>query len=92
VSDAAAAGVLLLFDASQVAVSSGTIELDRSNAATLQLDTAPDSPPLTSSPYVSLWQQNMSALRAERFFGVSRLRTTAAASISSFTGIGNSPS
>jgi hypothetical protein len=44
VSDAASPGSVTLFDASQVAVSAGLIELDRSDAATLNLDSVPDSP------------------------------------------------
>jgi hypothetical protein len=91
VSDAATAGTLTLFDATQVAVAAGDIVLDRSDAATLQLDTVPDSPPATTTPYVSLWGQNMSALRAERFLSAQRLRTTAVAQISSVTGVGDSP-
>jgi hypothetical protein len=92
ISDAQSSGVLTLFDASQVAVAAGDIELDRASAANLQMDTAPDSPPTASSPYINLWTQNMSALRAERFISAQRMRTAAAASISGFTGIGNSPS
>jgi HK97 family phage major capsid protein len=90
--DAATAGTLTLLDASQVAVSVGIIELDRSDAALLQVDTAPDSPPTASTPYVSLWPENKSALRATRYLSVQRLRTTAAASVSGITGIGDSPS
>lgn len=91
VSDSASPGTLTLFDSSQVAVSAGQIELDRSEVALLQVDAAPDSPPLASSPYISLFGQNLSALRAERYLGVSRLRNTAAASVSGFTGVGSSP-
>jgi hypothetical protein len=91
VSDAATAGTIVLFDASQVAVSAGLIELDRSDVAMLNLDSAPDSPPVASTSYVNLYTQNMSALRAERFLGAQRLRTTAAASVSGFTGVGSSP-
>jgi HK97 family phage major capsid protein len=92
VSDVATAQTLILLDAAQVAVAAGVVELDRSNVATLQLDSAPDSPPLVSSNYQPLWQLDQSALRAERFLSVARLRTTAVASVSGITGIGNSPS
>jgi HK97 family phage major capsid protein len=92
VSDVATAGQITLLDAAQFAVSAGQIELDRSDEALLQLDSAPDSPPLASSPTISLWGQNLSALRAERYLGAQRLRTTAAASVSGFTGVGSSPS
>jgi Phage capsid family len=91
-SDAAAASTLTLFDAAQCVVASGDIELDRSDVAMLALDTTPDSPPLVTTNYQSLWQQNMSALRAERFLSVQRMRLAAVASISGITGIGDSPS
>jgi HK97 family phage major capsid protein len=91
-SDAATASSLLLFDATQVSVSAGEITLDRSNVASLQLDNVGDSPPTASTVYQNMWQANQSALRAERFLSAQRLRTTAAASISGITGIGNSPS
>jgi HK97 family phage major capsid protein len=91
VSDGLSAGLLVLFDAAQVAVSAGAIEVDRSDQTSIQMDTSPDSPPTASSLIQSLWQQNLSALRCERFLAVERMRTTAAASISSFTGIGDSP-
>jgi hypothetical protein len=91
VSDAAAAGTLTLFDAAQCAVSAGLIELDRSDQAMLNLDSAP-SAPSAGTPYIFLFGQNLSALRAERYLGVSRLRSTAAASVSGITGVGSSPS
>jgi HK97 family phage major capsid protein len=92
VSDAAVAGSLLLFDATQVAVAAGPIELDRSTTASISAETAPDSPPISGSSYINLFQQNLAALRAERFLGISRLRSTAAAILSGVSGIGNSPS
>jgi Phage capsid family len=91
VCEAASAGTISLFDASQVAVSSGPIELDRSSAAILNLDSAPDSPPSASTPYVNLFAQNLSALRCTRYVGASRLRSTAAATVSGFLGVGSSP-
>lgn len=42
----------------------GNVSLDMSNEASLQLDTEPDTPP---TPLVSLWQQNMVAIKAERY-------------------------
>jgi Phage capsid family len=89
VSDAVAAGNLILFDAAQLHASGGTVELDRSEAATLQLDNAPDSPPISTTLVTSLWQANLVALRAERIFGVSRPR---AASVAVLGGVfGTSP-
>lgn len=72
---------IVLADASQIAAASETITLDSSTEALIQLDTAPDSPPTGNTNLVSLWQQNMAGLRAERYFGAERLRTTAVAVI-----------
>jgi HK97 family phage major capsid protein len=90
-SDSAASGTLTLADMSQVAAAGGPIELDRSDAATLVLDSAPSSPPVVSDNYQSLWQLNQSALRAERYLSVQRMRSTAVATLSGVTGLGNSP-
>lgn len=45
----------------------GGIEVDISREASLQMDSAPDSPNTASTVLVSLWQRNMVAIRAERF-------------------------
>jgi hypothetical protein len=91
ISDSAAPSTLTVFDASQIAVSAGLVELDRSDVASLQLADIPDSPPVPTSSYTNLWQQNLSALRAERYLGITRLKSTAVAQIANVTGIGNSP-
>ena len=57
-------GQLVAFDASQLAMSSQSIELDSSREATIQLDTAPDSPPTASTPVLSFFQMNYAGLRA----------------------------
>ncbi len=44
----------------------GNVTIDASDQASLQFDSAPDSPATASTVLVSLWQQNMVALRAER--------------------------
>src|SRR6185295_7157508 len=41
----------------------GQVVIDASNQASVQLDTAPDSPPGASTPLISLWQMNMTGLR-----------------------------
>jgi HK97 family phage major capsid protein len=45
----------------------GGVNIDMSREASLQMDSAPDSPATGSTTLVSLWQQNMIALKAERF-------------------------
>ena len=45
----------------------GQITIDASREASLQMESAPDSPPTASTNMVSLWQTNMIGLKAERF-------------------------
>jgi HK97 family phage major capsid protein/HK97 family phage prohead protease len=56
----------------------GQTTIDASDQASLQMDTAPDSPPTASSAYVSLWQLNWIALRVERFITWQKRRSQAA--------------
>ncbi len=55
------------------------------------MNTAPDSPPTTSTVLTSLWQHNLTGLKAVRYFGAERLRDTAVAVISGVGYSGNSP-
>jgi|SoiMethySBSTD1v2_1073268.scaffolds.fasta_scaffold00924_6 HK97 family phage prohead protease len=57
----------------------GTVTVDASREASLQADSAPDSPPTASTNMLSLWQLNMLGLRAERWITWSRRRTSAVA-------------
>lgn len=61
----------------------GAVTLDVSREASLQMDTAPDSPPTASTVTVSLWQQNLIAIKAERFINWKLRRSTAVAYIQS---------
>jgi hypothetical protein len=83
-----ASNQMILFDASQVAANSGILIPNMANYATVQMETAPDSPPLVSSTMVSLWQLNLVGFRLERWFGVERLGTSAAALVQN---VANSP-
>jgi HK97 family phage major capsid protein/HK97 family phage prohead protease len=56
----------------------GQVVIDASNQASVQMDTAPDSPPTASTNLVSLWQMNMVGLRAERWVNWLKRRTAAA--------------
>lgn len=60
----------------------GQTVIDASNQASLQMDTAPDSPPTASTAVVSLWQMNFVGLRAERWINWLKRRSTAVAYIS----------
>ena len=55
----------------------GGISVDISREASLQMDTAPDSPASASTVLVSLWQRNLVAIRAERFITWKKRRSGA---------------
>jgi HK97 family phage major capsid protein len=61
------AGDILLADDGQVVI-------DASREASLQMDTTPDSPPTSSTVMVSMWQQNMMAIKAERYINWAKRR------------------
>lgn len=82
---------IVAFDATQIAAGSTGVELDASNQAAIQLDSAPDSPPTASTPQTSLWQNNLAGLRATRYFGCERLRLAAVTVTNTSWGTGNSP-
>jgi len=60
----------------------GQVVIDASNQASVQMDSAPDSPPTASTNMVSLWQMNMTGLRAERWINWLKRRSTAVGYIS----------
>jgi hypothetical protein len=91
VSDGIASSSMVLVDASQVGAGSEGITLSASNQASVQMNTTPDSPPTASSAYISLWQMNQTALRAERYFGAVKLSTTGVCVITSVNYTGDSP-
>jgi hypothetical protein len=45
----------------------GGVTIDASREASVQMDSAPASPPDATTVMVSLWQNNLVGLRAERF-------------------------
>jgi hypothetical protein len=52
----------------------GGVTVDVSREASVQMDTAPDNPAVATSVMVSLWQNNLVGLRAERFINWVRAR------------------
>jgi HK97 family phage prohead protease len=56
----------------------GVTMIDASDQASVQMDSAPDSPPTASSAYVSLWQMNWIGLRVERWITWKKRRSQAA--------------
>ena len=57
----------------------GQVTIDVSREASVQMDSAPDSPPTASSNMQSLWQLNQIGIKAERFITWARRRSTAVA-------------
>jgi hypothetical protein len=84
-------GQIIAVDASQIVAAGGTVELDGSGVASVQMDSAPDSPPTAATNFLSFWQMNLAGLRATRYWGAERLRTGAVSVISNVAYSGNSP-
>lgn len=89
--DGMPASTVLLVDGQQVACASETVTLSASSETSLQLDTSPDSPVGAATPMTSLWAMNLSALKAERYFGVSKLTTVGTCVLTSVNILGDSP-
>lgn len=66
---------IILAKASEIMLADdGETMLDASNQASLEMDSAPTSPPTASTVLVSLWQHNMVGIRAERFINWTKRR------------------
>ena len=90
-SDAVTSGQMILVDAQQLALASEAILLDASDQASVQMDTAPDSPPTSATNMVSLWQMDMLGLKATRFFGATKLTSTGVCVVTGVVPVGDSP-
>jgi len=60
----------------------GSVTIDMSREASLQMDSAPTDPPTAATVLVSLWQQNLVAIKAERFINWLKRRPQAVGWIS----------
>lgn len=76
VSDGLAAGTIALIDANAVAADGGTVTLDQTRQASIQMDGSPDSPETAATTLVSLWQQGLVGVQVSRWFGAELLRPT----------------
>jgi hypothetical protein len=76
VSDDVPSQTMILADAQQVAAASDTVQLSAATQAVVQLDTGPDSPVSGSTVLTSLWQSNLTGLKAERVFGCQKLTSS----------------
>ena len=79
-----AANTMLVFDASQIAADPGTILLDSSKSATLDMAGG-------NTPALDLFTKNLVALRADRMFGFKLLTTGAAALVTGVNYAAESP-
>jgi Phage capsid family len=81
-SDAVTAGQVVLVDATGIAAGSDTITLNTMAEGTIMPDSAPDSPQVAGTNVVSLWQSDLSAILAERWWTCEKLLSTAVAAVS----------
>lgn len=81
VTDAVDDGTVVVCDAGQIAAGSETLVLDVATSASVQMADTLDSPPTSSTVLHSLWMHGNIALKAERYFGATPLRSNAVALI-----------
>jgi HK97 family phage major capsid protein len=68
--------IIVALNASDVLLADdGGVEIDVSTEASVQMETAPDSPQTASTVYASFWQRNLVGIRAERFITWTKART-----------------
>jgi hypothetical protein len=81
VSDGLSVGQVVLVDASGVAANGGDVAIKELNSGIVIMNSTPDSPQTLSTSYVSLFQENLSAIVCERYFVAARLRSDACATL-----------
>ena len=74
VTDQLGANIAMFVDATGIIGETANVDLKMARHATLQFDTAPDSPQTALTGVVSLWQRDLRALMAERWFGFEKAR------------------
>ncbi|MFT3811064.1 MAG: phage major capsid protein [Micropepsaceae bacterium] len=73
---------IVLLDAAEILLADDGAEIDASDQATIQMDDAPTNPPVAATVFTSLWQMNLTGVRAIRFINWKRRRPGAVAYIS----------
>lgn len=74
---------IILVNAGDIIVADeGQVRIDASSEASLQMDSAPDSPTLGTTSLMSLWQQGMLGIKADRDVNWAKRRSTAVQYIS----------
>lgn len=77
-----AANIILAVPSEILLADDGGVNIDVSREASVQMDTAPDSPVTAATITVSFWQHNMVGIKAERYVNWLKRRAAAAAYIS----------
>jgi HK97 family phage major capsid protein/HK97 family phage prohead protease len=80
--------IILLHAPSVLFADDGGVSIDVSREASVQMDSAPDSPATATTVLVSLWQNNLVGLRAERWITWKLARTAAVRYISAAAYVG----
>jgi HK97 family phage major capsid protein/HK97 family phage prohead protease len=80
--------IILVHAPSILYADEGGVQIDVSREATIQMDGAPDSPATATTVLVSLWQNNLVGLRAERMITWKRARAAAVTYISAAAYVG----
>lgn len=80
--------VILVHAPSILYADEGGVRVDVSREASVQMDSAPDSPATATTVMVSLWQNNLVGLKAERMITWIRARTAAVTYISAAAYVG----
>jgi len=76
-SQALGTNVIMLNGEGILLADEGGVEIDVSREASVQMDSAPDNPPAATTVLVSLWQNNLVGLRADRIINWKRARNGA---------------
>lgn len=77
VSESAGTNVILANAGDILVADDGSVTIDVSREASVQMDSAPDDPESASTVFVSLWQRNLLGIRCERHIDWVKGRSTA---------------
>jgi HK97 family phage major capsid protein len=76
--------VVILANASEILLADdGQVSIDVSREASLQMEDAPTNPVVAATVLISLWQQNLIGIKAERFINWTKARATSVSWINS---------
>lgn len=76
--------IVILANAPEILLADdGQVSIDVSREASVQLDDTPTNPVVAATVLVSLWQQNLLGIKAERFINWTKARSTSASWINS---------